>query len=327
METCSLCHTNICGLQTFNFVTLKINNYEKGRIEKIYNEFQSQKNEIVNKKFKINPSYYKRVAIPLALALAGFKNNGILKVFISGGQGSGKTTLSIVLKYFLENFFNKKVAIFSIDDLYLSKKNRLKLAKNIHPLLKTRGVPGTHDIELGIKVIKSLISKKNKKTLIPKFSKEKDDMVDKSYWKIFNGTPDIIIIEGWCMGAKPMRDDFWHGPINSLEESHDPNGFWSMWVNKKLAGNYQDFFNMFDLSVYVQSKNFKQIIKNRLMQENIAKHFSHGRNGYMDEKEVLNFVMHFERITENMKTYMPQKSNFVLKRSSKNYFSIIKSNF
>ena len=63
------------------------------------------------------------------------------------------------------------------------------------------------------------------------------------------------------------------------------------------------------------------------MQENIAKHFSHGRKGYMDEKEVLNFVMHFERITENMKTYMPQKSNFVLKRSSKNYFSIIKSNF
>ena len=73
-------------------------------------------------------------------------------------------------------------------------------------------MPGTHDIELGIKVVKSLISK-NKKTLIPKFSKEKDDTVDKSYWKIFNGTPDIIIIEGWCMGAKPMRDDFWHGPM------------------------------------------------------------------------------------------------------------------
>ena len=78
-----------------------------------------------------------------------------------------------------------------------------------------------------------------------------------------------------------------------------------MWVKKKLAGNYQDFFNMFDLSVYVQSKNFKQIIKNRLMQENIAKHFSHGRKGIWMKKNC-NFVMHFERITENMKTYMPQ---------------------
>ena len=117
-----------------------------------------------------------------------------LKIYISGGQGSGKTTLSYALKIILENCFDVRVANFSIDDLYLPKSERYRLSKKVHPLLKTRGVPGTHEIQLGIDTINSLVSQKNKETRIPIFSKKYDDRLSKSDWPIFFGTPNSLIL-------------------------------------------------------------------------------------------------------------------------------------
>ncbi len=37
--------------------------------------------------------------------------------------------------------------LLSIDDYYLSKIERLRISQKVHPLLITRGVPGTHDIK------------------------------------------------------------------------------------------------------------------------------------------------------------------------------------
>ncbi len=305
---------------------MKINQnfFDENRSKKIYYDFISKGYKSIINKFNIEKKYYRDVAIPLALGLDRLSNKKPLKIYISGGQGSGKTTLSIILKHFLEKYLAKRVVTFSIDDLYLSKEDRLELAQNVHPLLKTRGVPGTHDIEHGIKIIKSLSLKNSKKTLIPKFSKEFDDLIDKKKWNVFIGIPDIIIVEGWCMGAKPMKFDFWEGPINSLEEKFDPNGFWSKWVNQKLANNYQVFFNMFDLSIYIQSNNFSEIIKNRISQEKNAINFSKSKDGYMSENQIINFVMHFERISKSMFRYMPKKSNIVIERDIKGRFSIIK---
>ena len=69
------------------------------------------------------------------------------KFIISGSQGVGKSTLSKLIKKVIERTSLQQVMLLSIDDYYLSKKSRYQLSNQVHPLLLTRGVPGTHDIK------------------------------------------------------------------------------------------------------------------------------------------------------------------------------------
>ena len=74
-----------------------------------------------------------------------------LMIGLAGGQGSGKTTISSILTLILKNTLNLNVFKVSIDDFYKTRKDRKLLSINKHPLLMTRGVPGTHDINLMLK--------------------------------------------------------------------------------------------------------------------------------------------------------------------------------
>ena len=290
--------------------------------------FIKEKGNELNKKFGLSKEFLTEIVTPIASLIVSESKKEPLKIYISGGQGSGKTTLSYALKIILENCFDVRVANFSIDDLYLPKSERYRLSKKVHPLLKTRGVPGTHEIQLGLDTINSLVSQKNKETRIPMFSKKYDDRLSKSDWPIFYGTPNVIIFEGWCVGAVPFSKNFWKGPMNSLEQEHDPDGSWAKWVNRQLSGDYQDLFSLFDISAYIKSKNFKDIYKNRLKQEEEAKKNSINSklpDRLMSENQVKNFVMHFERITKKMEIYMPKKCDIVIRRDGNEQFSFIKT--
>ena len=81
-------------------------------------------------------------------------------VGLAGGQGTGKTTISSIIKIILEKYFKLKVFKISIDDFYKTRKERLNLSKRIHPMLMTRGVPGTHDVDLILSCIKNNIKVK-----------------------------------------------------------------------------------------------------------------------------------------------------------------------
>ena len=263
----------------------------------------------------------------MVIHLVNKRENKTLKFYISGGQGSGKSTVSKFIKFYLKNYFNYNVASFSLDDIYLSKKDRVALSSKIHPLLITRGVPGTHNVEQGIKIIKKLDSGKNQKIILPVFSKLNDDVAIKDNWITFNGKPDFIIFDGWCVGAEAQPKDFWKGPINDLEKKYDKDGQWSKWVNTQLLENYQKLFNLFDISIYIKSKNFKQIIRNRWEQEktNIkTESMKSNTNNLKTYKEIHHFAMHFERITKYMEKYMPEKVDILLMRQSKYDFSLIK---
>ncbi len=74
---------------------------------------------------------------------------------INGAQGTGKSTLADFIREFLGVAHDRSTMVLSIDDLYLTRAQRQALAKDIHPLLATRGVPGTHDVELGLSIIGS----------------------------------------------------------------------------------------------------------------------------------------------------------------------------
>ena len=108
----------------------------------------------------------KKIYIPISFWIENqYKKKGkTLFLGFSGGQGSGKTTTTGILKIILKKFFKRKIYVTSIDNFYKTLKARNIIAQKIHPLLKTRGVPGTHDINL-IKKFFVFIKKKILKNL------------------------------------------------------------------------------------------------------------------------------------------------------------------
>jgi len=102
---------------------------------------------------------------------------------INGAQGTGKSTLSRFLAGSLRDDHGRAVAELSIDDIYLTRAERETLAKTVHPLLLTRGVPGTHDVDLGTSVLERLGRLESGHRLaLPRFDKSIDDRQDADTW-------------------------------------------------------------------------------------------------------------------------------------------------
>ena len=150
-----------------------------------------------------------RVYLPLANIIShGLNASGQTSLIgINGAQGAGKTTFNQLLKLVLEIQFGLKVVGFSIDDFYLSREERQRLSQNIHPLLITRGVPGTHDIALCERTINSLCQAGEKTvTVIPRFDKSTDNPYPENMWDQFVGRPDVILFDGWFVGAVEQKE-------------------------------------------------------------------------------------------------------------------------
>jgi len=224
-----------------------------------------------------------------------------------------KTTITSLLNIILTNYFKKKVCIFSIDDFYKTLNDRKKLSKKIHPLLKNRGVPGTHDIKFIINYLKKIKLKKNKVISLPIFDKSIDDRAIKSKWKKINYIPDIIILEGWCVGAKPQSNKLLNKAVNILEKKEDLNFKWRNYVNKQLKNKYKYLFNKMNDIIYMKVSNFSSLQKWRLKQENklrlknIKKKFK-----IMTNSEVLKFMMTYQRVTQQMFKDLPKIASIVL---------------
>ena len=139
---------------------------------------------------------------------------------ISGAQGTGKTTLSYLLGQLLtkQQF---KIAQFSLDDFYLTKNERKLLASQEHPLLCTRGVPGTHDTGMLLTKLHGLLhQKENQNIKIPKFNKADDERALEGNWSTVKGPVDAIFMDGWFVGATPLDPKMLEDPINELSLIH-----------------------------------------------------------------------------------------------------------
>ena len=141
------------------------------------------------------------------------------------------------MKFILKKKYGLELCVFSIDDFYKTKKEKEKISKKIHPLFITRGVPGTHDIHLINKTLKELKKKSFKRVLIPRFDKSKDDRYKKSKWTKVNRPPNIIIFEGWCVGAIHQKESELINPLNLIERKYDINLKWRKIVNYQLKKN------------------------------------------------------------------------------------------
>ena len=251
------------------------------------------------------------------------KNKKIKIIGLTGGQGAGKSTITQIIKLILNYKYNLKVVYFSIDDFYKTLKERNKLSKNVHKLFKTRGVPGTHDTKLLKKTFSDLVKKNFKPVSIPSFDKSKDDRVPKKKWKKIYKQPQIIIFEGWCVGAMPQKNKNLIKSINTLEKNEDAKLLWRNKVNKELKHEYRKIFNKIDRLIFLKVPNFKCVYKWRLLQEKKLQLTSKGKK-IMSPVQVRQFIMYYERITMQMLKDLTGKAYAVLYLDKKHRFSKIK---
>ena len=89
--------------------------------------------ETSKEKFINKEGMLKAFLIPICFWIAKKANNKQpYFVGVAGGQGTGKTTISSILKIILEKYFKLKVFKVSIDDFYKTRKERYRLSKKIH---------------------------------------------------------------------------------------------------------------------------------------------------------------------------------------------------
>ena len=273
--------------------------------------------ETSTEKFKGKEKMLKSFLIPICFWVA---NKTKIKkpyfVGLAGGQGTGKTTISSIIKIILEKYFKLKVFKISIDDFYKTRKERLNLSKRIHPMLMTRGVPGTHDINMMLNFFKKAKSKNFKKMKLPNFNKAADDRFIKKHWYRIDQKPDVIIFEGWCVGAKAELVKTLKKSINSMEKINDKKLIWRKYVNQQLRTKYKDLYSQLNCMVYLKAKNFNMLQKWRLKQEHKlwlkTKKSSSHKIKIMSKGDVLNFMQTYQRITENMFKKMPKYASIVL---------------
>jgi len=249
-----------------------------------------------------------------------------LIIGLAGGQGSGKTTISSILTLILKKYFKLNVFKVSIDDFYKTRKDRKLLSKNKHPLLMTRGVPGTHDVDLMLKFFKKVKSKNFKNLTVPKFNKAIDDRCNKNLWYKLKFKPDVIIFEGWCVGAKAQTNKELKKPINSLERVYDQGIKWRLHVNNQLKTKYKALFKQLDGLLYLKAKNFSLLRNWRLKQE--RKLWVQTKNKknlkIMSSGDVINFMQTYQRITQQMFKDAIKSSSIIMNLNNNHQIQTIK---
>lgn len=219
-------------------------------------------------------------------------------VGINGCQGSGKSTLTDYLASYLRAKYQLNVAVMSLDDFYLPIVKRKQLSEDIHPLLATRGVPGTHDIT-ALKSVLSQLTNHETGFAIPRFNKATDEPFPENEWTLIDKPVDIVLLEGWCWGVPPQTQEQLSSPVNELELQHDAKGLWRNYVNDQLKVNYQPLYKKMDFWLALQAPSFDCVYQWRLEQEQKlqARNVGIPNSKIMTPAQILNFTQHFQRLS------------------------------
>ena len=265
--------------------------------------------EITNQDLHIE--YIKKTYLKILLKLKS-KN----KIMIAGSQGSGKSSLSKLIKLYLEKFQNKSVIIISIDDFYLSKKKRIQLSKNEHHLFLTRGVPGTHDWEALNQKIKQIFNKEFP-IYLPIFDKVSDTK-KRTYKKILQA--DVIIFEGWCAGAKPVDKTLLQKNFNNLEKFKDSNLVWRDSYNEYLR-KYQKIFSQFNYFIYFEFNQWDHVLKWKYKQE---LQLRDKNKDLVLMKYLREFIQYYEKLSKWMQLKVPKYCNVLIKLDALQKIKLVK---
>lgn len=286
-------------------------------VNEIFNDISPQlmahfKNELLDNEI------YQRlqtIYIPLACWINQQHLDIPIVIGVNGALGAGKSTLVRLLKIILEHGFNKKVLNLSIDDMYYSRTKRLSIADEIHPLFATRGVPGTHDVKAGICILEQCRSGNSGEIQIPVFDKSIDDLKPEGQWPTINLPVDIVLFEGWFVGARPQTDEELLKPVNQLEKEEDPDAIWRNYVNEQLKGDYQQLFSLIDKLIMMKVPSMAQVMQWRNQQEeklSASINPDKDSTALMSKEEISRFILHDERLIRHQLAEMPDRADIVL---------------
>ena len=259
-------------------------------------------------------TWFLPAAQELLLRLTPDRNKPLF-IGINGAQGTGKSTL-VRLFELCGTEAGFKVAVLSIDDFYLSKAARAQIAETVHPLLATRGVPGTHDVEQLKSCLSQLLDSQAGTVKIPRFDKAADNPVTTDHLAPTTLPVDLVILEGWFIGLEPEPCENLLSPVNRLEAIEDCDGSWRNFVNNSLRSDFADIFDRLNSLLMLQAPSLEQVFAWRSLQEEKLKRHRAARvdadtSGVMSPEEIGRFIQHFERLTRHALNTLPRKADWV----------------
>ena len=216
-------------------------------------------------------------------------NLGFRVIGISGSQGSGKSTVAKILVQHLQQR-GLNAASASLDDFYLTQAQRIELAASVHPLLRTRGVPGTHDTDWLQRVLAAMqaADSAHGSTIdLPMFDKAVDDRCGQR-----QANCQVLVLEGWCLGVQAQPAELLVNPMNELERAEDAVGVWRRWVNEQAKQRYEPLWHSIDYWLQLRPPGFEQVVQWRGQQEQQIE-----LSKRMDTAALQRFIHHYERLT------------------------------
>ena len=277
---------------------------------------QKEIHNTYNKKY--SKKYIKDKLVPIINYICSSKSK---KFLFGGSQGIGKSSFINIISKTIEKFYNKRILLLSLDNYYLSKKERLLLSEKKHKLLITRGVPGTHNIEKLVKNINQFNKGKYPIT-IPLFDKLTDD---KSKSIKMKTKFDILFLEGWCCGSSEIPKKILYKNINNLEKIKDPKYQWRNFYNNKLKMEYKKLFKLFDELIFLKTSSFDNVFKWRFKQERYNQS-KNKKSKRMSADEIKIFIQHYEKLTKWMLKDLNKKAQIVIKFEKNHKISSVNFN-
>ena len=245
------------------------------------------------------PEDYRQLA---ALLVDDWRRRNVASVGIGGGQGAGKSTLARLLVR-AGALRGRRVAVLGLDDFYLTRAERARLAATVHPLFATRGPPGTHDAAELLRAVKALKGHTAATVSVPRFDKGADD---RSGARIVRGPVDTVVVEGWCVGAVAGRGEL-ATPVNALEAEEDEEGRWRRGVDAALSQDYAALLGELDELVFLAVPDLDAVLRWRTEQEQ-----ERPPSQRMTRAGLARFVQHYERITRRMLADLPDRAEVLV---------------
>ena len=257
-------------------------------------------------------AHYRELAARLALRC---RTTRCPLIGLNGAQGSGKSTAAAFLAAELASRHGLTAAVLSIDDFYLPRADRQRLAAQVHPLFITRGVPGSHDVALGMATLQAVRALGAGYPLaLPRYSKADDDRLPETRWPHLEGPIDLILFEGWCVGTPAQDDAALETPVNALEADEDRDGRWRRQVNAQLAGPYAEWFAGLDALIYLQVPNFDAVHRWRWQQEqDTARSAGKKAAGLQTPEQLARFIQHYQRLSQHALEVLPNRADVVIR--------------
>lgn len=226
---------------------------------------------------------------------------------LSGLQGSGKSTLARQLAAAAQAR-GVSCLVLSLDDFYLGRRERQRLARDVHPLFATRGVPGTHDLGLLLRTLHALrYATAEEPARVPRFDKGRDTRVPPSRWRCVTLPPRLILLEGWCIGVPAEPERALRRACNALERDEDGDRRWRHHVNDALAHGYARLWSRLDALVLLEAPGFGVVARWRDEQERSLRR--RGAPQAMGRARLARFLMHYERLSRIALRELPARAD------------------